>query len=266
MTKTSRKKKRFLQTITNGLKRAPRWIFSTPRLLFTKRRNHISNTIESNERYLSRLLRDEEQHSSLSLNAVNGYTVEHEDPQNIIIGQDREINMNRIEAQIMNDVERTLRAIVILSTVYLMGVYYPGGSQMIERIVKVVLIAWCTILFIQFLTFISSFYVPNSIRNGAATITDNGMPEQEPLLRSKIKEYNGLEGKENMPSEERNEIQMEEERNETTPKKDSPLHKRKYVSKLFLFDKTHIETINTHLYHEIILGHWILTQSMIPWE
>jgi hypothetical protein len=242
MTKTSRKKKRFLQTITNGLKRTPRWILSTPRLLFTKRRNHISNTNESNERYLSRSLRDEEQHSSFSLNAVNhhgninGYTMEHDDPQNII-GQDREINMNRIEAQIMNDVERALRAIVILSTVYLMGVYYPGGTQMIEKIVKVVLIAWCTILFIQFLTFISSFYVPSPISNGTTTITDNGLPEQEPLLRTKIKEYHGLEGKDNMPSEEQNEIKKEDARNETTPKRDSPsLHMKKYVSKLLVFD------------------------------
>jgi hypothetical protein len=248
-TKPLRKKKRVIQTITHGLKRAPRWILSTPRFLFMKRRNLIKPS--------SLLSRNEEERVRSSLNGSHATTtnnnsfyindsnynrnmrnsvhsIEHEQQQDVL-GQGRDTTMYTIEAQVMNDVERALRAILILSTVYLLGVYHPGGSYILESIVKVVFIAWVTILFVQFLTFMSSLHLPNSTST-ATTISDIDrqpvdLSEREPLLESNMEKYNGLDDDEDyVSSEERDYNASLADLNGTVPRRMTRWNTKVYVS------------------------------------
>jgi len=253
-TKPLRKKKRVIQTITNGLKRTPRWILSTPRFLFMKRRNlmkpssHLSRNDE--ERVRSSLngshttttnnsfYIDDSNYNRNMRNSV--HSIEHEQQQDVL-GQGREIAMYTIEAQVMNDVERALRAILILSTVYLLGVYHPGGSYILESIVKVVFIAWVTILFVQFLTFMSSLHLPNSTST-TTTISDNDrqpidLSEREPLLESNMEKYNGLDDDDDeedyVSSEERDYNASSADLNRTLPRRMTRWNTKVYVSPTF---------------------------------
>jgi hypothetical protein len=232
-----------------------------------------NNAMESNCKHSSRLLADEEEYGGSSLKTGNhgcytmedsnyaGYrnlnghptvSVEEHDPSQNIIGQGRKINVDMIEAQITNDVERALRATVILSTVYLLGVYHPGGSHIMENVLKVALIAWCTILLIQCLAFMSSMYVSGSYNNSSSNSSsttaaaDGDRSEQKPLLGSNMKKYNGSEGDDGDDEEEEGNLSLEEpdgnekveELSRIIPKRLSLLKKKKYVfKKNFTLDK-----------------------------
>lgn len=191
-------KSKAFQTLSSGFKRIPRVVLSAPRYLFSKRKQQVQNhrrygshmndasglvaavpKSRDEERVVSSLLGNDV-YLETSYQSINtGRLLDHEP----LLRESDVRPIVSVESQVINDVERSLRAVIILLVMYLLGVYRPSFNNAAENILKVTLIAWATTLLMQVLVFTSYISFPVQGRN------ECNSNEQEPLLSQATQKY-----------------------------------------------------------------------------